>query len=272
MRVMNFANKLKQASQLTEFEDMAERVQKLLARIDLRIMERYCDRRISAMPEELAAVVDAMHADQVTELGGRKYYKGRYAGEDVVCVVSRIGKVAAATTATILLERFSPRALVMTGLAGGVDERLGIGDIVIADRLHPARPRCAAAVPAIRGAAARRDRVSRGRRAVERSSRPPPRSSSVHHACGVASSRRATSSSRRSKRRRPCARAFLRALAVEMEGAAVAQVCYEHGVRFGIARVISDTANHGAAVDFSKFLTEACGPYARALVEGALAP
>jgi superfamily II DNA/RNA helicase len=41
IRVMNFANKLKQASQLTEFEDMAERVQKLLARIDLRVMERY---------------------------------------------------------------------------------------------------------------------------------------------------------------------------------------------------------------------------------------
>ena len=43
-------------------------------------------------------------------------------------------------------------------------------------------------------------------------------------------------------------------LAVEMEGAAVAQVCYEHGVPFAIARVISDTANHAAAVDFSRFL------------------
>ena len=40
VRVMNFAQKLYQASQLTEFEDMAERVRKLLARIDLRLGER----------------------------------------------------------------------------------------------------------------------------------------------------------------------------------------------------------------------------------------
>lgn len=225
---------------------------------------------ISAMPEELSAVVDAMHADQVTELGGRKYYRGRYAGEDVVCVVSRIGKVAAATTATILLERFSPRALVMTGLAGGVDERLGIGDIVIADRLvqhdldarplfpqfevpllgvteFPADPvlstKLAAAAEKLVGA----PRVWRGL---------------IASGDQFFASVEATTALRV---RVPGA------LAVEMEGAAVAQVCYEHGVRFGIARVISDTANHGAAVDFSKFLTEACGPYARALVEGALA-
>jgi adenosylhomocysteine nucleosidase len=56
-----------------------------------------------------------------------------------------------------------------------------------------------------------------------------------------------------------------------MEGAAVAQVCHEHGVPFAVARVISDTADHGAAVDFARFLSEACGPYARALVAGVLA-
>jgi adenosylhomocysteine nucleosidase len=59
-------------------------------------------------------------------------------------------------------------------------------------------------------------------------------------------------------------------LAVEMEGAAVAQVCHEHGVPFAIARVISDTADHTAAIDFTRFLREACGPYARVLVESIL--
>ena len=226
---------------------------------------------ISAMPDELSAVVDAMHADQVTELGGRKYYKGRYAGEDVVCVVSRIGKVAAATTATILLERFQPRAIVMTGLAGGVDERLGIGDIVIADRLiqhdldarplfpqfevpllgvteFPADPILSEKLATAADRLVGNKRVWRGL---------------IASGDQFFASVEATIALRA---RVPAA------LAVEMEGAAVAQVCYEHGVRFGIARVISDTANHGAAIDFAKFLTEACGPYARALVEGALAP
>jgi hypothetical protein len=39
VRVMNFAQKLYEASQLSEFEDMADRVRKLLARIDLRLLE-----------------------------------------------------------------------------------------------------------------------------------------------------------------------------------------------------------------------------------------
>jgi len=60
-------------------------------------------------------------------------------------------------------------------------------------------------------------------------------------------------------------------LAVEMEGAAVAQVCHEHGIPFAVARVISDTADHAAPVDFSRFLRDACGPYARALVDALVA-
>jgi adenosylhomocysteine nucleosidase len=226
---------------------------------------------ISAMPEELSAVVDAMHAEQVTELGGRKYYQGRYAGEDVVCVVSRIGKVAAATTATILLERFSPRALVMTGLAGGVDERLGIGDIVIADRLiqhdldaRPLFPQFE--VPLLGVTEFPADSVLSDKLATAAEKlvgAPRVWRGLIASGDQFFASVEATTALRA---RVPGA------LAVEMEGAAVAQVCYEHGVRFGIARVISDTANHGAAGDFSKFLCEACGPYARALVEGALAP
>jgi adenosylhomocysteine nucleosidase len=226
---------------------------------------------ISAMPEELSAVVEAMHADQVTELGGRKYYKGRYAGEDVVCVVSRIGKVAAATTATILLERFSPRALVMTGLAGGVDERLGIGDIVIADRLiqhdldaRPLFPQFE--VPLLGVTEFPADSLLSGKLAAAAEKLVGP--SRVWRGL-IASGDQFFASVEATTALRARVPG---ALAVEMEGAAVAQVCYEHGVRFGIARVISDTANHGAAVDFSKFLCEACGPYARALVEGALAP
>ena len=51
-------------------------------------------------------------------------------------------------------------------------------------------------------------------------------------------------------------------LAVEMESAAIAQICHEHGVPFAVARVISDPADHTAAVDFARFLSVACGPYA----------
>jgi len=235
---------------------------------------------IGAMPEELAAVIDVVHAEEVIELGGRQYHRGHYAGEPVVCVVSRIGKVAAAATTAILLERFAPRAVVMTGLAGGVDPRLAIGDIVIADRLihHDldARPLFARHVVPLLGVAeltadvALSDRLAAAAGAFE----PPP----AVVALGITAPRtwRGLVASGDQFFSSVAAVAALRALlpdtlAVEMEGAAVAQVCHEHGVPFAVARVISDTADHRAAVDFARFLAEACGPYAHALIAGALA-
>jgi len=234
---------------------------------------------IGAMPEELAAVIDVVHADEVIELGGRRYHRGHYGGEPVVCVVSRIGKVAAAATTAILLERFAPRAIVMTGLAGGVDPRLAIGDIVVADRLihHDldARPLFSRhEIPLLGVAELAADPGLSDRLAAAAAAFQPPPSVA---ALGITAPRlwRGLVASGDQFFASVASVAALRALlpaalAVEMEGAAVAQVCHEHGVPFAIARVISDTADHGAAVDFARFLRDCCGPYARALVAGAL--
>lgn len=239
---------------------------------------------ISAMPEELAAVIDVVDAHEVVELGRRRYHRGRHHGEDVVCVISRIGKVAAAATTATLLARYAPRAVVMTGLAGAVDPRLAIGDVVIADRLvqhdldaRPLFPRHEipllgvtelAADPALSArlaaAAARFTRVAADRPELRALGITAP---NVHRGLVVSGDRFFSSQADVT-----ALRALLPAtLAVEMEGAAVAQVCHEHGVPFAVARVISDTADHGAALDFSRFLRDACGAYASALVEGVLA-
>jgi adenosylhomocysteine nucleosidase len=58
-------------------------------------------------------------------------------------------------------------------------------------------------------------------------------------------------------------------LCVEMEGAAAAQVCFEYGVPIAVVRVISDTADHGAAADFTRFLRVA-GAISAGIVRGAL--
>jgi adenosylhomocysteine nucleosidase len=55
-------------------------------------------------------------------------------------------------------------------------------------------------------------------------------------------------------------------LCVEMEGAAVAQVCLEFGTPFTVIRTISDTANHNARVDFGKFIVEVANAYSRAII------
>jgi adenosylhomocysteine nucleosidase len=51
-------------------------------------------------------------------------------------------------------------------------------------------------------------------------------------------------------------------LAVEMEGAAVAQVCFELGIPFGVIRTISDNANENAATDFMRFVKSVAAQYA----------
>ena len=90
---------------------------------------------IGAMPQEVALMARSMTIRQTTEAGMRTFYEGSWAGQDVVLVLSRVGKVSAAATTLMLIERFQVTHIIFTGVAGAVDRTLRIGDIVIADRL-----------------------------------------------------------------------------------------------------------------------------------------
>jgi adenosylhomocysteine nucleosidase len=61
------------------------------------------------------------------------------------------------------------------------------------------------------------------------------------------------------------------ALAVEMEGAAVAQVCWDYGVPFAAVRTISDRADDAAHTDFNRFIREVASRYSRAILSQWLA-
>lgn len=93
---------------------------------------------ICAMPEEiehLAAATEVEIGGGETRIGGFVFRSGRLDGRPVVLVESGIGKVSAAHVATLLLDRFGCRSLVLSGVAGGLDPDLGIGDVVVAERL-----------------------------------------------------------------------------------------------------------------------------------------
>jgi adenosylhomocysteine nucleosidase len=60
------------------------------------------------------------------------------------------------------------------------------------------------------------------------------------------------------------------ALAVEMEGAAMAQVCTAYGVPCAVLRTVSDRADDQAHVDFPRFLAEVASPMSREIVSVAL--
>jgi adenosylhomocysteine nucleosidase len=84
---------------------------------------------ISALPEELAHLSD--RPGHVREIGGLGFWRGAIAGRDAVFVESGAGKVNAGVATALLLDRFGCRALMICGVAGGLDPELGVGDIVV---------------------------------------------------------------------------------------------------------------------------------------------
>ncbi len=87
------------------------------------------------MPQEQALLADWLGDPPPLPDRAIEARAGRLDGRDVVVAAAGVGKVRAAITATLLVERLGCRALVLSGVAGGLSADAAIGDIVIADRL-----------------------------------------------------------------------------------------------------------------------------------------
>jgi adenosylhomocysteine nucleosidase len=234
---------------------------------------------ISALHEEQEGLVQAMEGPATVVHGMRDYAIGRLWGIDAVCVLSRIGKVAASMTATMLVEKFGVTHILFTGVAGSGDASVRVGDIVIGESLvqhdmdaSPLFPRYEVPLTGIArfqsdsrlsnqlaGAAQGfveldfLEVIGMDDRHDFRLGQPV-----VHR--GLIASGDQFVSSRVHVERLNTSHPGL--LAVEMEGAAVAQVCFELGVPFAVIRTISDNANEDAATDFMPFVKSVAARYA----------
>jgi adenosylhomocysteine nucleosidase len=201
----------------------------------------------------------------------------------VVAVLSRIGKVAAATTAATLIERFGVTRMVFTGVAGGLSPHVQVGDVVVAREFiqhdmdaSPLFPRHQVPLTgmtrfpadlslsdALAQAAplALQDMVS---------SLPASEwlnidlSTARVHQGLIASGDRFVSQTADSQ---ALQRDLPDALAVEMECAAIAQVCHDYGIPLAAVRTISDRADDTAHVDFSRFIQTIASRYSVAVLE-----
>src|SRR5476651_2310189 len=90
---------------------------------------------VGAMHEEIAALRPCLEGLRTERRAGRDFHLGRLDGHDVILVRCGIGKVAAATTTAVLLDAFDARALLFTGVAGGLAPGVQVGDIVVASAL-----------------------------------------------------------------------------------------------------------------------------------------
>jgi len=237
---------------------------------------------VGAMQQELAGLKQALQNTHTIKLGSREVTSGTWHGQPVVLALSHIGKVAAATTATAMIERFDVTELVFTGVAGGLGQGVNVGDMVVATEflqhdmdasplfpiyevpmygrahfptdLHLTQSLKAAAQDILKNPAQWIDMDVMHELHVH--------APKVHAGMVVSGDRfvSTTVESRDLQQRQP------HALAVEMEGAAVAQVCLDYGVPFGAVRTISDRADDAATVDFSRFIHEVASRYTLALL------
>lgn len=87
---------------------------------------------LGAVPQEIPAFVGAMKDAEKKELWGIPYWQGHIEGKPVVVAITGIGKVYTAMTATLFVTEFKPRLVLMSGTGARVNQELRTGDVIVA--------------------------------------------------------------------------------------------------------------------------------------------
>lgn len=238
---------------------------------------------ISAVHQEQAGLIERMEQTETVQCGMRDYTVGRLWTQDVVCVLSRMGKVAAAATTATLIERFQVSEVLFTGVAGGAGEHVRVGDLVVAEQLVQHDMDCRPLFPRFQIPLTRLDRFSTDCELTDRlvqacssflaedfndaltsEDRALFRLQAPHLHRGLIAS--GDEFIHHPERITQLSMLLPGLLAVEMEGAAVAQVCFEFGIPFAVVRTVSDRADADSPVDFMRFIDRVAAQYAFHLI------
>jgi adenosylhomocysteine nucleosidase len=229
---------------------------------------------LCAIPEELAHLRVLLNTTSTTDLAHIRFDEGILDGHRVVLAGAGMGKVNAAVVTTLLAERFGCRVVVLSGVAGGLDPALHIGDVVIAENIvqhdagrieNDALQRYQAGhVSFINptdtlGYSMDVDLLGRVRQRLDGVALPalspsaggtdrPPR---IVFGAILTGDQYVHCETTRQRLHRE-----LDGQAVEMEGGAVAQVCETFGVPWVVIRALSDLAGRDSALDFAVFAQE----------------
>ena len=205
---------------------------------------------MGAMPEEIEPIISKLDNIQTMTYADNTYYEGSYNGQMVVVAYSKIGKVFATLTATMLIEKFGCDKLLFSGVAGAISKELKIGDLIIADGLcqhdlditafgHPYGyvpegevcistdvnlRNIAKDIASLKGLTLKEGIIATGDQFIA------------------------------NPERKDWIGSEFKADALEMEGASVAVVCSTLNVPFFILRAISDSADMDAGFNFDEFL------------------
>lgn len=206
---------------------------------------------IGAMAQEVEILCNLMLETKITEVANCKIFEGKINNRSVAILQSGIGKVAAGMGTALLIQVFKPDMVINTGSAGGLDAQLNVGDVIISTEVRhhdvdvtafgyekgqlPANP--AAFLP-------NAELVEMATKQAEKLG--------LNAVSGLICSGDAFING--AEKIAQIRADFPQVAAVEMEAAAIAQVCHAMNVPFVVVRAISDVADKQSHLSFDEFL------------------
>jgi adenosylhomocysteine nucleosidase len=239
---------------------------------------------MSAMHEEINRIIKKIKIKNEVEIGRRIYYEGDLNGHDVVLVFSHWGKVAAAITATTLINKFGVDKIIFTGVAGGIAHNINIGDIVIGKKFYqhdmdssPMIPKYE--IPLLKSSyiETNKDEITKAYDAAEKTI--------INNLASLFSAKELLEFNINQPKviigdiasgdefvsndttRNRILNDLPSVICVEMEGAAVAQVCNDFNIPFVVIRTISDAANEHSPINFIKFIENIASLYSEIIID-----
>ncbi|WP_410768981.1 5'-methylthioadenosine/adenosylhomocysteine nucleosidase [Fontibacillus sp. BL9] len=211
---------------------------------------------IGAMDEEISLLLQGIEEQEPEMHAGVSFVKGRFHGKNVVVCKSGVGKVNAAITTQVLIDRFGAQVIWFTGVAGALDPALNIGDIVISSSCQQHDMDCSPLG------------FQRGITPFQEVSDFPadPRYIKLaEEACSRICKEHGYKIGRVLSGDQFVANSdvvrflyeVMNGACVEMEGAAIGQVCHSNSVPYVILRSMSDKADGTANVNFAEFTVAA---------------
>ena len=224
---------------------------------------------IGAMHEEIMELKNSMTNINEVQISNLKFYEGKLCSKNIVLVESGIGKVNAAISTTLLISQFKVEKIIFTGVAGAVNPKIKVTDIVIGTDLVESDMDVTAGgnyklgeIPRMKSSHFKADPYLLT--LAESVAVKLFGSDKVHRGRIISRDEFVASSEKVNKLRE-----IFSAECVEMEGAAVAHVCEVMNIPFIVIRSISDKADDEAGMTFDEFVKIAA-KHSKSIVEGIL--
>jgi len=206
---------------------------------------------IGAIDEEVAGLKSKMEIIETKTVAGCTFFRGKLQGKDIVLVKCGIGKVNAALCTQALIDGFSPGCVINIGAAGNMSDELGIGDVVVSTDLVQHDFDASAfgkyEIGTISQLGVRFFKADTG--LINAALKASIDGHKIHKGRIATGDQFIADESRKER-----IKTLFEPLCVEMEGAAIAHVCYLNEVPFVVIRSISDNSDGSADISFEKFI------------------